>query len=36
MVQIYYKLILFGKKTIDEVPLNLRPKVQVLLDQNNV
>ncbi|MDD9266043.1 CD1375 family protein [Paenibacillus sp. GCM10023248] len=36
MALIYYKLILFGKKTIEEVPLNLRPEVQILLDQSNV
>lgn len=33
MSTIYFKLILANKRTIDEVPENLRPEVQALLDE---
>lgn len=32
MVDLYYKLIVTGKRTIDQVPANLRPQVQAMLD----
>lgn len=32
MAGIYYKLIKAGRKTIDDVPENLRAEVQALLD----
>ena len=32
MAVIYYRLIKAGRKTIDEVPENLRAEVQALLD----
>ena len=32
MVELYYKLIKAGKKTITEVPLKYREKVQTLID----
>lgn len=32
MEKIYYRLILKGEKTIDQVPPNLKAKVQALLD----
>lgn len=32
MALIYYKLILAGRKTFDDVPANLRPEVQALLE----
>lgn len=34
MAKIYYNLIRAGKLTINDVPENLRPEVQTLLDQN--
>ncbi|MDQ0876751.1 hypothetical protein QFZ77_005410 [Paenibacillus sp. V4I3] len=36
MATIYFKLIIAGKKTIEEVPLTIRAEVQALLDENNV
>ncbi|EPE61272.1 hypothetical protein L479_02342 [Exiguobacterium sp. S17] len=35
MAQIYFKLILAGKRTIDSVPEHLREAVQVLLDEHD-
>ncbi|MBP1990194.1 CD1375 family protein [Paenibacillus eucommiae] len=35
MAQIYFKLIVAGRKTIQEVPENLRADVQTLLDNSN-
>lgn len=35
MAFVYYKLIIAGRKTIDEVPENLRTEVQALLDADN-
>lgn len=32
MVEIYYKLVKEGRRTIDQVPANLRADVQTLLD----
>lgn len=32
MAQIYYRLIIAGLKTIDDVPANLRQDVQALID----
>lgn len=32
MAKIYYRLILKGEKTIDQVPSNLKAEVQALLD----
>jgi hypothetical protein len=32
MVEVYYKLIKFGRKTIDQVPENLREAVQEMLN----
>ncbi len=32
MVQLYYKLILAGMRTIDQVPVQFRAEVQTLLD----
>jgi len=32
MAYVYYKLIKAGKKTIEEVPANLRSEVQALLN----
>lgn len=32
MALIYYKLIIAGRKTIDDVPANLRAEVQAMLD----
>lgn len=36
MALIYYRLIKTGKKTIEDVPPNLRAEVQALLDADNV
>lgn len=36
MAQIYYRLIMAGRKTIDDVPENLKIEVQTLLDNDNV
>lgn len=36
MVEIYAKLILAGKKTIDDVPMNLRDEVVKILGEMNV
>lgn len=36
MAYVYYKLIKAGKKTIEDVPENLRVEVQALLDADNV
>lgn len=35
MATIYFKLIQAGRKTIDDVPENLRTEVQSLLDNSN-
>jgi hypothetical protein len=35
MAFVYYKLIKAGKRTIDEVPENLKNEVQALLDADN-
>lgn len=35
MAKIYYMLIKSGKKTIDDVPDNLKADVQALLDSDN-
>jgi len=35
MAVIYYRLIKAGRKTIDDVPTNLQPEVQALLDADN-
>ena len=32
MVQLYFKLVKEGKRTIEQVPANLRTEVQALLD----
>lgn len=32
MVQVYYKLVKAGRRTIDQVPEHLRSEVQALLD----
>lgn len=32
MVQVYFKLVKVGSRTIDQVPENLRSDVQALLD----
>lgn len=32
MVQVYYKLVKAGSRTIEQVPENLRPEVQALLE----
>ena len=32
MAQVFYKLIIAGMKTIDDVPANLKVEVQALLD----
>lgn len=32
MADLYYKLIVTGKRTIDQVPANLRPQVQAMLN----
>jgi hypothetical protein len=34
MAIIYYRLILVGEKTIDQVPAHLREEVQAMLDAN--
>lgn len=34
MIQIYYNLVKAGKKTIDEVPENIREDVKALLEQD--
>lgn len=34
MAYVYYKLIKAGKRTIEEVPENIRAEVQALLDQD--
>ncbi len=34
MAKIYYNLIINGRKTINDVPLNLRDEVQAMLDAN--
>ena len=36
MAVIYYRLIKAERKTIDEVPTNIRAEVQALLDADNV
>ena len=33
MAQIYFNLIIHGRKTINDVPLKLREQVQALLDE---
>lgn len=35
MAYVYYKLIKAGKRTIEEVPENLREEVQALPDKDN-
>ncbi len=32
MVQVYFKLVKAGSRTIDQVPENLRPEVQALIE----
>lgn len=34
MAELYYKLIKAGKKTIEDVPANLKSEVQALVDAN--
>lgn len=34
MEYIYFKLVLAEKRTIDQVPENLRPAVQAMLDEH--
>ena len=36
MAQVFYTLIKFGQKTIEDVPNNLKAEVQALLDKDNV
>jgi hypothetical protein len=36
MIELFYKLIKVGMKTIDDVSANLIAKVQALLDKDNV
>lgn len=35
MATIYYNLVIAGRRTIDQVPANLREEVQAMIDAEN-